>query len=54
MERRGHPQEAQAVTFIQAYVLIGIPLIAIAMAGGALWLTSYSRRQLDRHTDAAE
>jgi hypothetical protein len=42
------------MTFMQAYVLIGIPLIALAMAGGALWLTSPSRRTLDRHPDAAE
>ena len=42
------------MTFMQAYVLVGLPLIALGMAGGALWLTSYSRRQLDRHRDAAE
>ena len=42
------------MTYMQAYVLIGIPLMAVAMAGAALWLTDYSRRQLDRHADAAE
>jgi len=42
------------MTFMQAYVLIGIPLIALGMAGGALWLTSPRREQLDRHPGAAE
>jgi hypothetical protein len=42
------------MTFMQAYVLIGLPLIALGMAGAALWLKGYSRRQLDRHPDAGE
>lgn len=40
-------KETQAMTLLEAYVFIGIPLIALAMAGGALWLTSWSRAQLD-------
>jgi hypothetical protein len=39
---------------MQAYVLIGIPVMALAMGGAALWLTGHSRRQLDRHSDAAK
>jgi hypothetical protein len=35
------------MTLLEAYVFIGIPLIALAMAGGALRLTSWSRAQLD-------
>jgi hypothetical protein len=30
------------VTLLEAYVIFGIPLIALAMAGGALWLTRRS------------
>lgn len=42
------------MTLLQAYVFIGIPLIALGMAGAAVWLTGYSRRQLDRHPNAGE
>jgi len=38
------------MTFLEAYVIFGIPLIALAMAGAALWLTD---RDAKRH-DAAE
>jgi hypothetical protein len=47
--RKAHPQEADAVTLLQAYVFFGLPLIALAIGFGALWLT---RRQDQRHTPA--
>lgn len=36
------------MTLLEAYLLIGIPLIALGIAGGALWLTTWSSNQLDR------
>jgi hypothetical protein len=36
------------MTFREAYIIFGIPLIALAMAGGALWLTTWSSKKLDR------
>jgi hypothetical protein len=42
------------VTLLEVYVVVGLPLIALAMAGGALWLTTRSLHRLDRRPGAAE
>jgi hypothetical protein len=41
------------MTFLEAYILFGIPLIALAMAGGALWLTSWSAKKAEREETKA-
>lgn len=36
------------MTLLEAYVIFGIPLIALAMAGGAIWLNRRSLRNLTK------
>ncbi len=38
----------------EAYLIFGIPMIAIAIAAGALWLTDRSARKVDERRNAAE
>ena len=42
------------MTFLQAYVIFGIPLIALSIAGGALWLTGRSARRVDEQRKPSE
>ncbi len=35
------------MTPLEIYVFFGLPLIALAMAGGALWLTGRDAREAD-------
>jgi hypothetical protein len=42
------------MTLFEAYVIFGIPLVAIAIAGAALWLTDRSAKKLDEQRHAAE
>jgi hypothetical protein len=39
------------MTLLQAYVWFGLPIMALALAGGALWLTR-PRQNHHRHTPA--
>ena len=42
------------MTLFEAYVIFGIPLVAIGVAGAALWFTDRSARTLDEQRHAAE
>lgn len=42
------------MTLLEVYVFFGLPLIALAMAGGALWLTSRDAREMDRNPKPSE
>ncbi len=40
------------MTLLEVYVTFGLPLIALGMAAGALWLTKRDRRQLDQEANS--
>lgn len=47
--READPQDVAAMTLLQSYVTFGLPLIALALAGGAFWLTrAKSHKPADR------